>query len=171
MLARTHSAGVFGIEGFLVTVESDIGPGLSRLDVVGQCSGPLFDAGLRVRNALDACGVALPRCKQIVRVGPGERRNDRTGVDLAIACALLISHGVIPAESLASMLLWGELARDGSLCPSAGTLLAADTARRHGFRAVVVPRASIHETAPISGLEVLPMSDLRQLIAHVRGEL
>jgi magnesium chelatase family protein len=170
VLARTHSAGALGIDGYVVTVESDIGPGLPGLTIVGQVNGPMYDAGLRVRAALDCCGFSLPRCKQIVNLAPAEQRKDSTGVDLAIACALLVSHGVIPAESLTGVMLWGELAPDGSLRPPVGTLIAAETARRHGFRVLALPAVSAQEAALIAGLDLLLVPDLHQLIAHLRSK-
>ncbi|MFV8750344.1 ATP-binding protein [Nannocystaceae bacterium ST9] len=165
-----YSAGVLGIDGYVITVESAVGPGLPGLRIVGQIDGPLHDAGMRVTAALGRCGVALPRCKQIVNLGPAEQRKDGTGVDLAIACALLVSHGVIPADSLAGVMLWGELAPDGSLRPPVDTLIAAETARREGFRVLALPNASAREAALIAGLDLLLVPDLSRLIAHLRGE-
>jgi magnesium chelatase family protein len=170
VLARTHSAGVLGIDGYVVTVESDIGPGLPGLTIVGQVGGPLYEAGVRVRAALRCCGFELPKCKQIVNVAPAEQRKDGTGVDLAIACALLVSHGVIPAASLTGVMLWGELAADGSIRPPLGTLIAAETALRNGIRVLALHPASAREAALIAGLDLLLVPDLPQLIAHLRGE-
>ncbi len=167
---RAHAAGVFGIDGFVITVEAAIGPGLPGLTIVGQVDGgPLHRAGLRVRAGLEGCGVLLPPRKQFVNVAPAEMRKDG-GVDLAIACALLVCHGVIPAASLASVLLWGELAPDGRVLPAVGTLIVAETARRHGFRVLALASMSAGEAAPIVGLDVLPVTDLAQLITHLRGE-
>lgn len=170
MLARTHSAGLLGIEGYVVTVEADVGLGLPCLTVVGQVSGALDEARERVRSALGHCGHPIPPRKQIVNLAPAEQRKDSPGVDLAIACALLASHGVVPPESLTDTLLWGELALDGTLRPALGTLVIADLARRHGFRRVALASASAHEAMMIPGLEVLPVVDLPELIAHLRGE-
>ncbi len=170
MLARTHSAGVLGIGGYVVAVESDIGPGLPGLTIVGQFGGPPYESGVRVRAALACCGFGLPPCKQIVNVGPAEQRKDSTGIDLAIACALLVSHGVIPAASLAGVMLWGELAADGSIRPPLGTLIAAETALQNGFRVLALSPASAREAALIGGLDLLPVPDLPRLIACLRGE-
>jgi magnesium chelatase family protein len=170
MLARTHSAGLLGIEGYIVTVEADVGLGLPCLTIVGQTSGALDEARERVRAAIGHCGHAIPPRKQIVNLAPAEQRKDSPGVDLAIACALLASHGVIPPESLTDTLLWGELALDGTLRPALGTLVVADLARRHGLRRLALASAAAHEAVLIPGLEVLPVRDLPELIAHLRGE-
>jgi magnesium chelatase family protein len=170
MLSRSHSAGLLGIEGFVVTVEADVGLGLPCLTIVGQVSGALDEARDRVRAALNNCGHAMPPRKQIVNLAPAEQRKDSPGVDLAIACALLASHEIIPAESLTDTLLWGELALDGTLRPALGTLVVADLARRHGFRRLVLASAAAQEALQIPGLEVLAIDALPELIAHLRGE-
>ncbi len=170
MIARTHSAGLLGIEGYMVTVEADVGLGLPCLTVVGQVSGALDEARERVRTALGHCGHPIPPRKQIVNLAPADQRKDSPGVDLAIACALLASHGVVPPESLTDTLLWGELALDGTLRPALGTLIVADLARRHGFRRLALATGAAHEATMIPGLEVLAVGDLPELIAHLRGE-
>ena len=49
-------------------------------------------------------------------------------------------------------------------------MIVADTARRSGFRVLVLASSCAGEAAPIVGLEVLPVSDLSELIGHFRGE-
>jgi magnesium chelatase family protein len=170
MLARTHSGGLLGIEGYVVEIEADVGLGLPGLTIVGQVGGALGEARERVRSALGRCGHPIPPRKQIVNLAPAEQRKDSPGVDLAIACALLASHGVIPADSLDGTLLWGELALDGTLRPALGTLVVADLARREGFRRLVVASDSADEAVLIPEIDVLPVDDLPGLIAHLRGE-
>jgi magnesium chelatase family protein len=170
MLARTHSAGLLGIEGYVVTVEADVGLGLPCLTLVGQVTGALDEARERVRSALNHCGHAIPPRKQIVNLAPSEQRKDSPGVDLAIACALLVSHGIVPAESLAGTLLWGELSLDGTLRPALGTLIVADLARKQGFERLAITAASAGEAAQIPELDILPVTTLPQLVAHLRGE-
>ena len=169
MIARTYCAERLGIDGFVVSVEATIGPGLRGLTVVGQVCGPLYESGLRVGAALGACGFALAPCKQLVNVAPAGLRK-YAGMDLAIACALLVCHGVISAESLDGVLSWGELGPDGSVRPVVGTLIAADAASQHGFRRLVVACESAREAAIIATLDVVPVSSLRQLVAYLRGE-
>ena len=101
MLTRSYSAGILGVEGYVITVEADVGVGLPCLTIVGQISGALNEARERVRAALTHCGQPVPPRKQIVNLAPAEQRKDSPGCDLAIACALLGSHGVLEPDSLA----------------------------------------------------------------------
>ncbi|HVI04255.1 MAG TPA: YifB family Mg chelatase-like AAA ATPase [Enhygromyxa sp.] len=170
MLCRTYSAGILGVEGYVITVEADVGLGLPCLTIVGQLSGAADEARERVRVALTNCGHAIPPRKQIVNLAPVEHRKDSPGCDLAIACALLASHGVISSDSLARTMLWGELALDGTLRAAVGTLIVADTARRAGFTRLIVATDSAREAAMIPGLEIVAVHDLPGLVAQLRDE-
>ncbi|MCX4240248.1 YifB family Mg chelatase-like AAA ATPase [Paraliomyxa miuraensis] len=170
MLARSHCAGLLGVDGYVVTVEADARVGLPGLTVVGQATGALSEARERVRSALAHCGHELRPRKQIVNLAPADRRKDSPGMDLAIACALLGAHEIVPAERLQDTMMWGELSLDGGLRPAVGTLVVADCARRNGFRTLVVPRTAAPEAALVEGLEVVPAESLAQLVGHLRGE-
>ncbi len=170
MLSRSHCAGLLGVDGYVVTVEADARVGLPGLTIVGQTAGALAEARERVRSAIACCGHDVRPRRQVVNLAPTDRRKDSPGMDLAIACALLAAHGVVPAEPLERMMLWGELALDGALRPAAGALVVADCARRHGFEALVVPPAAAPEAALVEGLRVVPARTLAELVAHLRGE-
>ena len=170
MIGRSYCAGILGVEGYVITVEAEVGNGLPCLTIVGQVSGALHEARDRVRAALNHCGQPIAPRKQIVNLAPAELRKDSPGCDLAIACALLIGHEHVPADSLARTMLWGELALDGTLRPAVGTLVVADAARRAGFTRLIVAEASAPEAAMIPDLQVVAVRDLASLVAGLRGE-
>jgi magnesium chelatase family protein len=166
MFSQTHSAGILGIEGYGITVEADVAPGPASLTIVGQVSGALTEARKRVQAALASCGHTIPACKQIVNLTPANLGKDSPGCELAIVCALLIAHGVISPVHLAQTMLWAALAPDGTLLPAPGVLIAAQTARREGYRRLIVARESLCEAAVIPDLEVVAARDLSSLIAQ-----
>ena len=170
VLTRTYAACIAGVDATVVTVEADVGLGLPGLTIVGRASGALIEARERVRSALGHCGHKVHPRKQVVNLAPADERKDSPGIDLAVACALLASHEVVPWQRLAGLMLWGELALDGTLRPAAGTLVVADCARRGGFAALAVPKDSADEAALIPGLTVYAVDSLPQLAAHLRGE-
>ncbi|MCB9755197.1 MAG: YifB family Mg chelatase-like AAA ATPase [Myxococcales bacterium] len=170
MLCRTASAGVLGVDGYVITVEADVGLGLPCLTLIGRASGALVEARDRVKTALGHCGHAIPPRRQIVNLAPADERKDSPGIDLAVACALLACHGVVPASALEGVMLWGELGLDGAVRPAAGTLVVADLARRSGLPTIAVAESCADEAALIPDVSVLPVRTLPQLIAHLRGE-
>ena len=60
MVSRVFSAGLSGIDGYIVTVECFLSGGLPRLDVVGLPTGAVSEAGERVRAAAKACALDWP---------------------------------------------------------------------------------------------------------------
>lgn len=170
MLTRAYAAGILGVDGYLVTVEADVRMGLPGLTLVGRATGAVGEARERVRSAIAHCGHDVRPRRQVVNLAPASVRKDSPGVDLAVACALLAAHEVLPREPLESTLLWGELALDGAVRPAAGTLIAADCARRHGYRSIAVAPSCAAEAALIPELDVLPVTSLPELVAHLRGE-
>lgn len=170
VLSRAYAAGIVGVEGFVVTVEAFVGLGLPGLTLVGRLGGALAEARERVKGALAHCGHDVRPRKQVVNLAPADRRKDSPGLDLAVAVALLASHGVVPGESLGKVLFWAELALDGQLRGAAGALVVAECARRAGFDTLVVAADDADEAALIPGLRVLPAPDLARVVAHLRGE-
>ena len=170
MLARSYSAGLYGVDGYVITVEAHVGLGIPGLTIVGQASGALNEARARVKTALAHCGHEIRPRKQVVNLAPADRRKDSPGLDLAVALALLSAHDVVPADTLRDCLLWGELALDGTLRPVRGALVVSDCARRQGFRRVFVAPGNVCEAAMIPDIEVYAVETLPDLIAHLRGE-
>ncbi len=171
VLTRTYAACIAGVEATVVTVEADVGLGLPGLTIVGRASGALIEARERVRSAIGHCGHKIHPRKQVVNLAPADERKDSPGIDLAVACALLASHEVVPWQRLEGLMLWGELALDGTLRPAVGTLVIADCARRAGFTALAVARDSADEAALVPGLIVYALGSLPELVAHLRGEV
>lgn len=172
MTSRTYTAGILGIDGYVITVEADVELGLPSLTIIGGTHSAMLDeARERVRSAMLRSGHPVAPRKQVIRLLPEEYRRDSPGCDLAIACALLEGHNVLPGESLAGTLLWGELSLDGDVRPAVGTLVVADLARQQGFRRLVVAEASASEAMMISGIEVIGVRTLADLVSLFRGDV
>ena len=114
MYSKIISGTALGIDGLLVSVETDISQGLPGLSLVGYLASSVKEAGERVRTALRNSGFFLPPSKITVNLSPADVRKDGTGYDVAIAVGILISMGkIILSEELnkeiASTLFIGEL--------------------------------------------------------------
>ncbi len=60
MLATVHSCAVLGLQGALVNIEVDIGPGLPNLTIVGLPDTAVQEARERVRAAIKNSGCLFP---------------------------------------------------------------------------------------------------------------
>lgn len=128
MYAKLYGATLHGIDGFIITVEVDISQGLPVFDIVGLPNQSVKEARERVRAAIKNSGYEFPMRRIVVNLAPATIRKSSAGLDLAIALGVLIASGQIKGRKanisalLNRCLFMGELALDGSLLPTFGTL-------------------------------------------------
>ena len=97
MVSRVFSAGLDGINGYIVTVECLLSGGLPRLDVVGLPTGAVSEAGERVRAAAKSCSFDWPVSRLTVNLAPADTRKAGTAFDLPILLSILAAAGEINA--------------------------------------------------------------------------
>jgi magnesium chelatase family protein len=168
MLARAHAFTIDGLQTRHVSVEVDVRPGLPGFAIVGLADAAVREARERVTAAIQNAGFQFPARRIIANLAPGDVRKAGSGLDLALACALLAAAGQLPAEQLERIALFGELALDGSVRPSRGALAIAHAAQRAGMCALALAPACAHEARLIEGLEVRAVAHLRST-ARVLG--
>ena len=128
MYAKLYGATLYGIDGCIITVEVDISQGLPVFDIVGLPNQSVKEARERVRAAIKNSGYEFPMRRIVVNLAPATIRKSSAGLDLAIALGVLIASGQIKGRKaiistlLNTCLFMGELALDGSLLPTFGTL-------------------------------------------------
>ena len=168
MVSRVFSAGLDGINGYIVTVECLLSGGLPRLDVVGLPTGAVSEAGERVRAAAKSCSFDWPVSRLTVNLAPADTRKAGTAFDLPILLSILAAAGEINALPQ-DALFFGELSLSGELRPVRGALSMALAARSADFRAVYVPAANAPEASYADSLTVYPVRTLSELINHLSG--
>lgn len=170
MLASVSSLGLVGIEAYPVTVEAYSADGMPMFEVVGLPDAAVKESRERIRAALAACELFLPPARLTVNLAPANIRKEGPAYDLPIALSILGANGVLDAQRLEGVAVVGELSLSGDVVGVCGALSMAISAREHGMRAVMLPKANAREAACIEGLTVLPVASLREAIDHVRGK-
>lgn len=128
MYAKLYGATLHGIDGCIIMVEVDISQGLPVFDIVGLPNQSVKEARERVRAAIKNSGYDFPMRRIVVNLAPATIRKSSAGLDLAIALGVLVASGQIKGRKanisalLNRCLFMGELALDGSLLPTFGTL-------------------------------------------------
>lgn len=168
MVSRVFSAGLEGIDGYIVTVECLLSGGLPRLDVVGLPTGAVAEAGERVRAAAKACAFDWPVSRLTVNLAPADTKKAGTAYDLPLLLSILAAAGEIDAPPQDAV-FFGELSLTGMLRPVCGALSMALAAREAGFRTVYVPQQNAAEAAYAEGVTVVPVPDLNALLGHLTG--
>ena len=170
-MARVCSATLSGVAGVPVEVEVRLSSQLPRVDVVGLPEAAVRESTSRIRGAIAAAGLSFPDRRVTVNLAPAELRKQGAGLDLPIAVAILGAVGdALGDEQLAGRGFIGELALDGRLRATRGTLAAALAMRDVGIREILVPRTGAWQAAQAPGIRVVAADDLSQVIGHLRDE-
>ena len=169
MVSTVYSAGVIGVDGYLVEVECDTGGGLNAFEVVGLAETAVRESRVRIRSAVDNCGFAMPRGRITINLAPADVPKRGTIYDLPQAVALMSEAELIPAGTLDGSLFVGELSLTGELRPIPGVLPMAIAARDHSFKEIFVPEGNGLEAAVVEGIDVLPVRYLDQIVHHLKG--
>ncbi len=172
MVSRIYSAGLNGIDGYIVTAECFLSGGLPKMNVVGLPTGAaaVAEAGERVRAAAKACGFDWPNSRVTVNLAPADTKKSGTAYDLPILLSVLSASGVtnIPPEDT---VIFGELSLSGKVRPVCGALSMALAARDAGFKTVFVPPENASEASYASGINVIPVENLNALMNHLNGRI
>ncbi len=170
MISRVNSLGLNGIRGYTVSVECFLSGGLPAFDIVGLPDASVKEARERVRAAVKSSGFRFPTGRLTLNLAPANTRKSGTLYDLPILLCVLIATQVCPPPKERSVII-GELSLEGKLRPVNGVLSMAITAQQNGFSSIYVPAQNAKEATLAGGLRVIPVQDVRQLVAHLRGEL
>ena len=176
MYASVTSFGVDGVGGYKVNVEVNISGGLPAFDIVGLPDAAVKESRERVRAAIKNCGYGFPPSRITVNLAPADKKKNGTVYDLPVLIAMLAAQSsemrksdrVIkqPDENSG---FFGEVALDGEVRPVHGALPMAIAAKRCGVKELFVPEQNAVEAAFAEGINVYPVKNVSQLIAHLRG--
>jgi magnesium chelatase family protein len=170
MLAKVWTCAVIGLEGELVQVEVDIArQGIAKLTIVGLPDTAVQEAGERVRAAVRNSGLIFPPRRITVNLAPAEMRKSGPTYDLPIAIGVLLASEQIETDARTVVFL-GELSLDGTLRHLQGVLPMVGLARERGMRTVFVPAIDAAEAALVDGIDVIPVRNLAELVAHLQGK-
>ncbi|KRP47291.1 magnesium chelatase family protein [Pseudomonas libanensis] len=169
-LAIVHSRAQVGVEAPAVTVEVHMANGLPSLTLVGLPETAVKESKDRVRSAILNSALQYPARRITLNLAPADLPKDGGRFDLAIALGILAASVQVPALMLDEVECLGELALSGEVRAVKGVLPAALAARKAG-RTVIVPRANAEEACLASGLKVIAVDHLLQVVAHLNGHM
>ena len=172
MLANICTGAIKGIEGFAVSVEVDIAPGMPTLAVVGLPDVEVRESKERVVAAIRNSGFDFPLKRITVNLSPAELRKSGTHFDLPIALGILAASGQLSAnavEKLSQFLFLGELALDGSLRPCAGVLPMLISCQQFAKTAVIPPQNVLE--GQVSSTPFITPHTLKELVDYLEERI
>lgn len=170
--SKVYAAELHGIDAQLIEVETDVNVGLHSFTIVGLADKALSEARERVNSALKNSGTKPPNKdnrKIVVNLAPADVKKTGSQYDLAIAIGYLLATEQLRNFDTRHTLFLGELALDGALRGVNGVLSMVTMAHAQGFTTVVTPATNAREAAIVSGMTVIPITDLRMLLPHLEG--
>lgn len=168
-LARAHGVVISGVDAHLVEVEAHLSSGLPGMSIVGLADTAVGEARDRVRAAVLNSGARWPQVRITVGLSPASLHKRGSGLDLAIASAILAADGQIPSEPLEDAILFAELGLDGRVRPVRGAVVAAVAGMRAGRSRIVVAQDNVIEAGVVPGVDAVGVASLRHWGQLVTG--
>ncbi|MCQ2385788.1 MAG: ATP-binding protein, partial [Clostridia bacterium] len=173
MVSSVHTAALWGIEGYEVTVECASFRRLPAFALVGIPEVAVKEAKNRVRNAIENSRIAFPSMDITVNLAPADRKKEGSVFDLAIAVALLIACKELEVKkglSLSGCSFFGELALSGETRPIRGILSLCRSAKEASRKNVFVPYENREEASIVEGITVYGVKSLSELLLFLSGK-
>ena len=95
MLSTVFSAGLLGIDGYLVTVECDSQTRIPVFELVGLPDLAVKEAKERVRTACENSGFRFPAMALTLNLAPADRKKEGSAFDTAILMGILLIQMIL----------------------------------------------------------------------------
>ena len=170
MTASVTSAAAIGFDGHIIDIECDAKKGLPAISIVGLGNKSIDEAKERIRSAITNSHFDFPAKKITINLAPANLPKDGSHFDVPMAIAILIVSGQIKQSSTSGILFAGELSLSGGLRPVRGIINITETARAHGYTAVIVPEGNVAQAALVKDIQVIGARTLADIYLHLTGE-
>ncbi len=167
MLTIVNGFGITGITGYAVKVEIDINAGLPKMDIVGMVGTSIKESKERIRSAIKNSGLQVPIKAITINLAPADIKKEGTLYDLPMAIAILGATKQVCEDRLDELKQYvfiGELSLSGEVKKVNGILPILISAKELGYTKFILPQENAMEGSYIEGIEVYPVSTLRQTV-------
>ncbi|MDX1766235.1 MAG: YifB family Mg chelatase-like AAA ATPase [Candidatus Saccharimonadales bacterium] len=168
--ARAVSTALVGFDGQIIDVECDLTNNLPTMVIVGLGTKSVDEAKDRVRSAITNSSLNMPKKRITLNLAPADIKKDGSSYDLPIAVAILLASKQIEFQSTTGSVFIGELGLDGHLRPVFGIISHLMAAKNAGIKRVYLPTDNIRQAQLVTGMDLIPVKNLRQLYLHLRDE-
>ena len=143
MFSKVLSGATFGIDAYLVEVETHYEKQLPSITIVGLPDNAVKESKERVLAAIKNSGIEFPLKKITINLAPADIKKEGSSFDLPIAIGILAATEIIKTNLLNQTFILGELSLDGSLRKIKGSLPITVEARRLGIKKIILPADSV----------------------------
>ncbi|MBL0177488.1 MAG: YifB family Mg chelatase-like AAA ATPase [Ignavibacteria bacterium] len=169
MFSKVFSAATYGINAFVITVETHLENQIPGFVVVGLPDNAVKESRERVTAAIKNSNCAFPVKRIVVNLAPADVRKEGSAYDLPLAVGILHATGLFGDRAFDDTVFLGELALDGALRPVHGALSIALAAKQKGYTRLIVPPGNAREAGLVQGIDVFPCTTLLEVIDFLGG--
>lgn len=125
----------------------------------------------RVRTAIKNSGFEFQSRKIVVNLAPANTKKEGSFFDLPIAIGILLNFEEIHKQNLEETVFVGELSLDGKVNKINGILPICIEAKNLGMKRIIVPKENSKEASVVSGIQVIGVEDLKQVVKYLNNEI
>ncbi len=170
MFSKIISSSTFGIDAYLVEVETHSEKQLPGITIVGLPDNAVKESKERVTAALKNSGIEFPFKKLTINLAPADIKKEGSAFDLPIAIGILAANSIINTNSFDETIILGELSLDGSLRKIKGALPIAVEGRQKGIKRILLPKDSVKEASIVEGIDVFGFETLNEVVDYLNGD-
>ena len=170
MLIQAFGSAVEGIHATIITVEVNVARGRFGYNLVGLADSAVRESKQRIFTAFQNNDMTFPRSEVTINMAPADIQKAGSAYDLTLALGVLAAAGDIRPDTISDYLIMGELSLDGTLRPIKGALPIAIEARKRQFKGFLLPAVNAAEAAIVDGIDVIPISHLKEAIDFLDGK-
>ena len=172
MAVSTLSCSYFGVESYIVEVEVDVSNGLPVFNIVGMGDLAITESKERIRSCFKNVDLVFPVKRVLINLSPADIKKKGSHFDLPIFVGILANIGKITnMEKLSKYLIMGEISLNGSIKDIKGAINAAILAKEKNLEGIIVPKGNYSESKLINGLDVVPVSNILEVIEFLNNEI
>lgn len=169
MLAKINSLGIYGIQGFSVTVECDVSAGVPSFEIVGLPDTAVKESKERVRSAIKNSGFEFPLGRITVNLAPADTKKEGPVYDLPIAMGILAATKKVTGISELKAAFLGELSLSGEIKGVRGVTPMLISAVEDGVTTFFISRENSEEAGFIGGIVAYTPKNLQELVGFFRN--
>lgn len=170
MASIVKSFAIWGVDGYLVDVETKTIKGQSQIVIVGLGDMAVKEARERVEAALRDGRFRFPDMRVVVNLAPSDLKKSGSHFDLPIALGLLMESGQLQVKRRQEYGCIGELSLNARLRSCTGVLPMVIAAKQAGIQNIIVPRENIREASLVQGMNVIGFDYLREVVQFLEGK-
>ena len=171
MLSKTLTSATYGIDAYLVEVETHVEKQIPGFIIVGLPDNAVRESRERVIAAIKNSDIKFPLKKFTINLAPADIKKEGSSFDLAIAVGILAAEEIVSDKFLSDTIFLGELSLDGTLQPIKGVLPIAINARKEGFEGFILPKQNVREAAVVDKLKVYGAENIKEVIDFLNDEI